>query len=511
MTLDARTASQASLSPTRHRARGPRWVLGLSAAAIAVLGASACGEPQQSTDPVPCEARAVQVVGDDGQCTWASSCESPEQTRCGEESYTCEQLPGGACELDSRCQLTTATACPGCMPGTDPALCACTTSSFCETKPSDGCAPLDEASCIATTTCHAEYGWLDGSTDPSAPDGGDQDAGAPCAPEFGCEMPEPPPPSWGFLGCVDNTTGPCAGLDEPACESHPGCEAIWGSGDCACRAGEDCACPDVVVYDGCQQVPNGCDAYPEQGTCDGADGCHWEFTWDDGGAAEPVPCVCPDDGSPCECDGFAPQPADGTCVPDYPLESCYDLYDQASCLEVGCEWQPYNVDGGTAPEPAPCYCDPADPECSCDGLVAPADGYCAPPTTEPPPPPASCADYADTFSCTSAAGCVWNDTTAECVEEIVEPPPPTPCSDLDSTTCQSTEGCVWNDGTTCDCDPADPACGCAGLVAPACDVESYRGADGVCYDSAGYPTDDYCCDGTEPAPPPGYCEAAPAP
>lgn len=489
MDISLRASSRSSTSAWRGR-----LLLSLGVVFAAALGAQGCGTEETGTpQSEPCVSRAVQVADADGRCTWADSCEAGTATRCGVEvEYECTELPPEACALDSRCRLTEATACPGCAPGTDPSLCQCTTSSFCEPAPSSACAGLDEASCVASSSCYAEYGWLASGQRPEAAPCG----GANCGADFA-----PPEPTWGFVGCTDNATGPCAGLDVYACESHPGCEPIYGSACTPCDpdSGAACECLAIAVYEGCRQLATDCDAHRDLMTCEATDGCHWELSH--GRSDRAAPCLCPDDGTSCDtCAGFV-LPEEGHCVPDFPTDRCAQLVDEASCTDVGCEWVFYLQRPGQDEPGADCLCDAAEPNCRCAGLIAPADGYCTSPGTEP----SGCERHTDEFSCASTEGCAWDAPTATCTTTSSPPA----CAGLDYDTCQSSRTCQWNDGSSgeplpCDCDSSEPDCVCSGLIAPACDPDAALGADGVCYDAAGNEVDSYCCEQGKVVP--GFCE-----
>ena len=289
-----------------------------------------------------------------------------------------------------------------------------------------------------------------------------------------------------YCNCGDTDYGICSTVFEPvdcfdlydefSCQDNPECQWVYLDYEetCVCEDGEECYCGEPAPFYGyCEPrpvEPINCYDLWDEFSCQENPECQWVYYYDD----MPMPDECIDEDGDGDCDSF--MDPYGFCEPR-PVQpiSCYDLWDEYSCLEnPECQWTNYydydydecidedgdgNCDAFMDPygfcEPAPiepvdcyeiwdeftcmdspecqwvyedifpCECDADDPECMCAGLVAP--GYCEP----RPVDPESCFDIYDEYSCTNNPDCLW-------IYDDTEPYP-------------------------CDCDENDPTCVCPAL------------------------------------------------
>ena len=482
---------------------------------------SACVENGE-TDPDPiCISNAVQAMNPQtGNCEWVSSCDLNGWTVCADD-FTCEDLPADACGLDARCATEVRSVCNDCAEpafpgdeqnGSDIIACGCFDTTACVTVTPDLCGNLGEAACLASPACDAQFGWMDGSGSAGDPiDGAPRCIDGPDGTRCG---DVPFFQEWGFLGCFPTDPLPCANLDEASCSSNSQCEPIYEflATPCYCDPGyfEDtdgdglndvyCDCGGgIPVFAGCQESRPSCGNIGSPDQCYSTPGCRWEGGL---GEVDVYPCDCA--GLDCQCPEM-PMPIEpGACVDDTIPPSCYDIADEYSCWNAGCEW---NYDGAGVPtpmpDPYPCDCAPDDVHCACAGKTAPEYwGYCQPPTTN------TCYDLWDVSSCLNA-GCEWiSDGTQmpepypcdcapddqNCVCAGFAPiygfcQPPTTTNDCwnnyDEYSCSSNPDCEWFYGDAmppypCDCDPSMPDCGCGtGLVAVGWCEQRY---EPTCYD-----------------------------
>ena len=258
----------------------------------------------------------------------------------------------------------------------------------CECNPSpEGCAELDEYTCIEHPECQPVYGDQGNCTCGPCEPGQD----CPCSCSGGGSMggsddfrapPVEPPYPGPFLYCEEIPSHPCDGLNEAICIATPGCRPYYGyNGDdpdgrypCKCDPNDpvcDCVRPppppeEVFAYCGPDFVP-GCtgdldcpNGYCELGaTCAGLD-CP---------PPPPSQCVYPncDDGSALLCDALPPPCATGEVLSV--VGGCWACLDARTCgPQTGSECQ-------------------ADQDCP--------HGYCEHYSTCtaigcPPPPPPQC-------------------------------------------------------------------------------------------------------------------------
>lgn len=477
-----------------------RWNRCCLLLATTLIAAAGCTEDPKLTSVEPCADRAVLSLNPaTGDCEWVNDCAQPTWQACTRNQYSCSDLPNAACGLDSRCQLVSTP-----------------TGQACQGIDLGPCAGLDEWTCTTVPGCRPEYDESGGG-------------GAPIADDEARIAPEYDP----YLGCFpDPQPLTCWDLYDPwSCQENPGCQWTETDGDqpvpmpepCECPSGSDCECggSGLIAPGYCEPQtppPVQCYDYYDMGSCTSDPRCLW---YEDG--ADPMPCTGDGCGMPapmgycgeappaptcannydeltcasqpgcewifsdsnCACDPSVPDcgcffPSgyctDTTVTPD----SCFDHYDEYTCIsDPQCEWIG-PTGSGEAPVPPPCTCEPGDPDCTCDGSGDIMILYCQPKSDTPPPPPSNCYDAYDLYSCTSLSGCEWIDNggmpepcdcpiddpncgcTAPAPSGYCQPSTPADaCNDYgDAGSCTANTTCEWFPHDTAPpCDPnTDPTC-----------------------------------------------------
>jgi hypothetical protein len=184
---------------------------------------------------------------------------------CQPAPVDCSTLDQSTCGNYPQCQLKTLYPPCACNPDPNGNCQPCGPIYECVPVQPMGCAGKDEASCLADSSCTAEYGGVGcgcPANDPTCActtgggSTGASDGGTACgcpANDPTCDCAPPPPPSDGYLGCVDNTppVDGCNVYDEAACKANFPCMATYTGSDCTCDVNDVCTC-NQLTFTGCQ-------------------------------------------------------------------------------------------------------------------------------------------------------------------------------------------------------------------------------------------------------------------